>query len=31
VAGLEAGTDAGLFTQSGRTFSASLRYTFVGI
>ena len=31
VAGLEAGTDAGLFTQSGRTLSASLRYTFVGI
>ncbi len=31
VAGLEAGTNAGLFTQSGRTFSASLRYTFVGI
>ncbi|MFG0762793.1 TonB-dependent hemoglobin/transferrin/lactoferrin family receptor [Aeromonas media] len=31
VAGLEAGTDARLFTQSGRTFSASLRYTFVGI
>ncbi|WP_111872974.1 TonB-dependent hemoglobin/transferrin/lactoferrin family receptor [Aeromonas bivalvium] len=31
VAGLEAGTDAGLFTQSGRTVSASLRYTFVGI
>ncbi|WP_368169332.1 TonB-dependent hemoglobin/transferrin/lactoferrin family receptor [Aeromonas sp. R4-3] len=31
VAGLETGTDAGLFTQSGRTFSASLRYTFVGI
>lgn len=31
VAGLEAGTDAGLFTQSGRTFSASLRYTLVGI
>ena len=31
VAGLEAGTDSGLFTQSGRTFSASLRYTFVGI
>lgn len=31
VAGLEAGTDVGLFTQSGRTFSASLRYTFVGI
>ena len=31
VAGLEAGTDASLFTQSGRTLSASLRYTFVGI
>lgn len=31
VAGLEAGTDASLFTQSGRTVSASLRYTFVGI
>lgn len=31
VAGLQAGTDAGLFTQSGRTLSASLRYTFVGI
>ncbi|QHQ51850.1 TonB-dependent hemoglobin/transferrin/lactoferrin family receptor [Aeromonas media] len=31
VAGLEAGTDASLFTQSGRTMSASLRYTFVGI
>ncbi|WP_310598134.1 TonB-dependent hemoglobin/transferrin/lactoferrin family receptor [Aeromonas aquatica] len=31
VAGLEAGTDAALFTQSGRTLSASLRYTFVGI
>ncbi|WP_281705488.1 TonB-dependent hemoglobin/transferrin/lactoferrin family receptor [Aeromonas taiwanensis] len=31
VAGLEAGTDASLFTQSGRTLSASLRYTFVGL
>ena len=31
VAGLEAGTDASLFTQSGRTLGASLRYTFVGI
>ena len=31
VAGLEAGTDASLFTQSERTLSASLRYTFVGI
>ncbi|QSE73218.1 TonB-dependent hemoglobin/transferrin/lactoferrin family receptor [Aeromonas media] len=31
VAGLQAGTDAGHFTQSGRTLSASLRYTFVGI
>ena len=31
VAGLEAGTDAGLYTQTGRSLSASLRYTFVGI
>ena len=28
---LVSGTDASLFTQSGRTLSASLRYTFVGI
>lgn len=31
VAGLEAGTDASLFTQTGRSLSASLRYTFWGI
>jgi iron complex outermembrane recepter protein len=31
VAGLEAGTNADLFTQTGRSLSASLRYTFVGI
>ncbi|MGY3896470.1 TonB-dependent hemoglobin/transferrin/lactoferrin family receptor [Aeromonas enterica] len=31
VAGLEAGTDAGLYTQTGRSLSASLRYTFVGL
>ena len=31
VAGQEAGSDAGLYTQTGRYLSASLRYTFVGI
>ncbi|MGK4476064.1 TonB-dependent hemoglobin/transferrin/lactoferrin family receptor [Aeromonas molluscorum] len=31
VAGLEAGSNADLFTQTGRSLSASLRYTFVGL
>ena len=31
VAGLEAGSNTDLFTQTGRSLSASLRYTFVGL